>query len=149
MEIGWRSDPSNPIFLKKGSRVCRADGSMMISAIVSSDPHFLAQDKDCETVDGEMEVQAIDRCAGVAGRLQLISTASGKVCGRVHHLGRCAKNNYHGFSTDAAAARDRSPDTMGGKIELAKLMDSRGRSVINAPYLPPLWEWNFAAFPRN
>src|SRR5260370_8476997 len=64
MEIGWRSDPSNPIFLKKGSRVCRAYGSMMISAIVSSDPHFLAQDKDCETVDGEMEVQAIDRCAG-------------------------------------------------------------------------------------
>jgi hypothetical protein len=27
-------------------------------------PIFLAQDKDCETVDGEMEVQVIDRCAG-------------------------------------------------------------------------------------
>jgi hypothetical protein len=34
-------DLSKPIFLKKGSRVCKADGSLMISAIVGGDPHFL------------------------------------------------------------------------------------------------------------
>ena len=57
-------DLSKPIFLKKGSRVCKADGSLMISAIVGGDPHFLFQDKDCEVVDAEIGVQVIDRCAG-------------------------------------------------------------------------------------
>jgi hypothetical protein len=57
-------DLSKPIFLKKGSRVCKADGSLMISAIVGGDPHFLFRDRDCEVVDGEIGVQIIDRCAG-------------------------------------------------------------------------------------
>ena len=57
-------DLSKPIFLKKGSRVCRADGSLMVSAIVGGDPHFLFQDKDCDVVDAEIGVQIIDRCAG-------------------------------------------------------------------------------------
>jgi hypothetical protein len=57
-------DLSKPIFLKKGSRVCKADGSLMISAIVGGDPHFLFQDKDCEVIDAEIGVQVIDRCAG-------------------------------------------------------------------------------------
>ena len=57
-------DLSKPTFLKKGSRVCRADGSLMISAIVGSDPHFLFQNKDCEVVDADIEVRIIDRCAG-------------------------------------------------------------------------------------
>jgi len=57
-------DLSKPIFLKKGSRVCKADGSLMISAIVGGDPHFLFQDKDCDAVDAEIGVQIIDRCAG-------------------------------------------------------------------------------------
>jgi hypothetical protein len=57
-------DLSKPIFLKKGSRVCRADGPLMISAIVGGNPHFLFQDKDCEVVDAEIGVQVIDRCAG-------------------------------------------------------------------------------------
>jgi hypothetical protein len=57
-------DLSKPIFLKKGSRVCRADGPLMISAIVGGNPHFLFQDKDCEVVDAEIGVQVMDRCAG-------------------------------------------------------------------------------------
>ncbi len=57
-------DLSKPISLKKGSRVCRADVSLMVSAIVGGDPHFLFQDKDCEVVDAEIRVQIIDRCAG-------------------------------------------------------------------------------------
>jgi hypothetical protein len=57
-------DLSRPIFLKKGSRLCKADVPLMISAIVGGDPHFLFQDKDCEVVDAEIGVQVIDRCAG-------------------------------------------------------------------------------------
>jgi hypothetical protein len=57
-------DLSQPIFLKKGSRVCRADSPLMISAIVGGDPHFLFQNKECEAVDAEIGVQVIDRCAG-------------------------------------------------------------------------------------
>src|SRR5208337_2123762 len=49
-------DLSKPIFLRKGSRVCKADGSLMISAIVGGDPHFLFQEKDCEVVDAEIGV---------------------------------------------------------------------------------------------
>jgi hypothetical protein len=63
-KLGNIPDLSKPIFLKKGSRVCKADGSLMISAIVGGDPHFLFQDKDCEVVDAEIGVQVIDRCAG-------------------------------------------------------------------------------------
>ena len=57
-------DLSKPILLKKGSRVCRADSSLMISAIVGGDPHFLFQDKECEVVEAEIGVQVIERCAG-------------------------------------------------------------------------------------
>ncbi len=57
-------DLSKPIFLKKGSRVCRADVSLMVSAIVGGDPHFLFQDKACEVVDADIGVQIIDRCGG-------------------------------------------------------------------------------------
>jgi hypothetical protein len=57
-------DLSKPIFLKKGSRVCKADGAQMISAVVRDDLHFLSQDKDCEVAEADFPVQIIDRCSG-------------------------------------------------------------------------------------
>jgi hypothetical protein len=57
-------DLNRPIFLKKGSRVCRADIALMVSAIVGGDPHFLFQDKECVVVDAEVAVEVIDRCGG-------------------------------------------------------------------------------------
>jgi hypothetical protein len=63
-QLGNIPDLSKPIFLKKGSRVCKADGAQMISAIVRDDLHFLSQDKDCEVTDADFQVQIIDRCSG-------------------------------------------------------------------------------------